>query len=913
MVTDEGNARRREILATANRRTLDSSAIFAELNFDDRKDGEGKDGKLDAKELDRRRRLVHSALAHKLHEEAGRKLNDSRIMQSLAPVTSGVIDAILPNGQMVAFPENNFEMMTGTGAKGSKVNMSQICCLLGQQQLEGQRVPVMASGKTLPCFQPLETDARAGGYIADRFLTGIRPQEYFFHCMSGREGLVDTAVKTSRSGYLQRCLVKHLESLTVAYDRTVRDNDGGIHQFLYGEDGIDPVKQLGLRWLSHLADNSQATLKSLNPTTLDKMDRTAVKEHKKKVQKIAKSKGVSYHEARRELPPLTNLGYADSHLGFVSENFEDFVDSYIAKYKDLPSSPSLLRGGGDAAFKQLAYFKYAKAMAQPGEPVGATAAQSVGEPSTQMTLNTFHSAGQGNATAGIPRLRELIMTASKKPANPQMTLSLDRSKIDSVAKSKELAENIAQQLSRVCVSEFVNSVEVADTIVAVSSDVGYMREYRLKVFTEPETMLTVKLRKCTAALAALPSILESTFTLQILGNMEKELSKDGKGKGLDIIAGATERGGKGEEEEEEEEGKGKSKKGAESSGESSDEEDDESEDDGDAKRGHKKSTKGFSEADKADKKAVKKGSKAAAAAKGALKDVDDAMEEEEETEGAGSITLVKMTARESDKLNGAKDRYHVKTSFKTEGKGGKGVFEMTVRVSATRKRIMMVALIESVAEKCVVQELPGILHTHVIDPPKKEGSDKNYSIMTEGANLDLFTLWQVNRQKNVNGALDLTRVSCNDISQIRRVLGCVFVSASLPLSFSFSFSLARLLSLLLSICLALVLALFSLPFSLCHSLAVSVALVPALASAGSPSFCSSASFNLSRPRGFCISFERPTQPRSSYKQYIYCLCLPLSLSRLLTCSLSRLLAFTLAHSPTHISRRQSGGGTEDIV
>jgi len=798
MVTDDGNAKRREILATANRRTLDSSANFAELNFDGDKDGKGAEGKLDAKELDRRRRLVHSALAHKLHEEKGRKLNDSRIMQSLAPVTSGVIDAILPKGQMVAFPENNFEMMTGTGAKGSKVNMSQICCLLGQQQLEGQRVPVMASGKTLPCFTALETDARAGGYIADRFLTGIRPQEYFFHCMSGREGLVDTAVKTSRSGYLQRCLVKHLESLTVAYDRTVRDNDGGIHQFLYGEDGIDPVKQLGLKWLSHLADNSAATLKTIHESTLDKMDRKAVKDHQKQVRKIAKSKGISYQQARRDLPPLTSIGYADTHLGFVSENFEDFVDGYIAKYKDLPTSPALLRGGGDAAFKQLAFFKYAKAMAQPGEPVGATAAQSIGEPSTQMTLNTFHSAGQGNATAGIPRLRELIMTASKKPANPTMTLPLDRSKIDSVAQSKELAETVAQQLSRVCISDFLNSVEVADTIVPVSSDVGYMREYKIQVFLEPEHMLTANLRKCTAARNALPGILETTFTFQALAAVEKEAAKESKGKGLDIVAGAGERAGKGEEEEEEEaRGKGK---GEEDSGESSDEED-ASEDEGDAKKEHKKSVKGFLEADKADRKAVKKGSKAAATANAMLQDDDqddDAMDEDEASGADDSITLVKATPRELDKLKALTDKYRAKTSYETEGQGGKGVFVVTLRVPASRRRIMMVALIEGVAAKCVVQELPGVLQTHVVEPSKKEGMDKNFSIVTEGANLDLFTLWQVNRQKNIKGALDLTRVTCNDISQIRRTLG----SHLLALCSSCLSLLAAILP-ALSLCLAL--------------------------------------------------------------------------------------------------------------
>jgi hypothetical protein len=158
---------------------------------------------------------------------------------------------------------------------------------------------------------------------------------------------------------------------------------------------------------------------------------------------------------------------------------------------------------------------------------------------------------------------------------------------------------------------------------------------------------------------------------------------------------------------------------------------------------------------------------------------DDAMEEDEgESGGAGgkprgSITLVNITAREETKLTLLRDRYHVKTSYTAEGKEGKdgGLYELTLRVAASRKRIMMVALVEGVAAKCVVQELGGISATHVVEPAKKEGGDKNYSIVTEGANLDLFTLWQVNRQKNVNGALDLTRVTCNDISQIRRVLG----------------------------------------------------------------------------------------------------------------------------------------------
>ena len=142
------------------------------------------------------------------------------------------------------------------GAKGSILNHNQVSSNLGQQSLEGQRVPVMASGKTLPSFLPYDANPRAGGFIGDRFLTGLRPQEFYFHCMAGREGLVDTAVKTSRSGYLQRLLVKNLEALVVGYDYTVRDIcDQSLVQFSYGEDGLDSMKVNPLENLDFLLDN----------------------------------------------------------------------------------------------------------------------------------------------------------------------------------------------------------------------------------------------------------------------------------------------------------------------------------------------------------------------------------------------------------------------------------------------------------------------------------------------------------------------------------------------------------------------------------------------------------------------------------------------------------------------------------
>ena len=189
---------------------------------------------------------------------------DSVYNSRTATLSSAITSACLPSGLRKQFPGNQMQAMTASGAKGSSVNANLISCNLGQQVLEGRRVPVMVSGKTLPSFKPFETKARAGGYIVDRFLTGIKPQEYFFHAMAGREGLIDTAVKTSRSGYLQRCLIKGMEGLKVEYDNSVRDSDGTMVQFLYGEDGLDVTKQKHLRDFKFLAENYMSLVAQLN-------------------------------------------------------------------------------------------------------------------------------------------------------------------------------------------------------------------------------------------------------------------------------------------------------------------------------------------------------------------------------------------------------------------------------------------------------------------------------------------------------------------------------------------------------------------------------------------------------------------------------------------------------------------------
>lgn len=222
-------------------------------------------------------------------------LIDRNYKKHLQPFTNKITKACIPIGLLQPFPKNNLQLMVQSGAKGSTVNTIQISCCLGQIELEGKRPPMMISGRTLPSFPPFDTLPKAGGFIGSRFMTGIQPQEFFFHCMAGREGLIDTAVKTSRSGYLQRCLVKHLESLIVNYDMTVRDSNGSIVQYLYGEDGLEVTKSsfFNKKQFGFLADNIDSfhSLKKIrNDESYKEIDRKleeikyAMRKHKNKSQ-----------------------------------------------------------------------------------------------------------------------------------------------------------------------------------------------------------------------------------------------------------------------------------------------------------------------------------------------------------------------------------------------------------------------------------------------------------------------------------------------------------------------------------------------------------------------------------------------------------------------------------------------------
>ncbi|HMD79375.1 MAG TPA: DNA-directed RNA polymerase subunit A', partial [Nitrososphaerales archaeon] len=279
-------------------------------------------------------------------------------------------------------PENSGMIMARTGARGSSLNVGQMTAALGQQSVRGKRIDHGMKGRALSHFPWNDTSPEAKGFVRSNYRDGLSPTEFFFHAMGGREGLVDTAVRTQQSGYMQRRLVNALEHLKVEYDLTVRDPHGHIIQFLYGEDGVDPAK----------SDHGR-------PINLDRLIETEELSHKSKAKL---EEGVT-EKAMKKYQPLLNDR-------LVKELSEKLGESHLTE-----------EGIKEAMEKVAEALDYSRV--EPGEASGIVAAQSIGEPGTQMTLRTFHFAGvrERDVTLGLPRLMELV-DARKIPATPSMDI-----------------------------------------------------------------------------------------------------------------------------------------------------------------------------------------------------------------------------------------------------------------------------------------------------------------------------------------------------------------------------------------------------------------------------------------------------------------------------------------------------------
>lgn len=413
---------------------------------------------------------------------------------------------------------NNFKAMVVSGAKGSKINISQVIACVGQQNVEGKRIPFGFRKRTLPHFIKDDYGPESRGFVENSYLAGLTPSEFFFHSMGGREGifiivfskfsgyyllfvsgLIDTAVKTAETGYIQRRLIKAMESVMVTYDGTVRNSNGQVIQLRYGEDGLDGVA-VEFQNISTLKPNDNAFRERFkfdasnerylrkvftedvvrdvmgNPASLSEIEQEF---ERLRVDRETLRKLFPSGDSKVVLPCNINrmIWNAQKIFHLNKRNPTDLsplkviegVENLVQKLTIVPGEDrlsiqanqnatllfrSLLRSTlcskkvteqdrlSSEAFDWLLGeidSKFHQSQVQPGEMVGALAAQSLGEPATQMTLNTFHYAGVSakNVTLGVPRLKEII-NISKKPKTPSLTVFLTGAAARDAEKAKDV-------------------------------------------------------------------------------------------------------------------------------------------------------------------------------------------------------------------------------------------------------------------------------------------------------------------------------------------------------------------------------------------------------------------------------------------------------------------------------------------
>ena len=413
---------------------------------------------------------------------------------------------------------NNAIQMARSGSKGSSINISQMTAVVGQQSVEGKRIPFGFKYRTLPHFTKDDYSPESRGFVENSYLRGLTPTEFFFHAMAGREGLIDTAVKTAETGYIQRRLVKAMEDVMVKYDGTVRTSVGDIVQFLYGEDGLDGahIEQQLLDFYICSDEQFAKTFRidlmnpefCLPPEVLEVANTiqgdTKVQvyldsewEHLKAARHFLRTMRRSEIQDVMQLPinviriletarqnfNIRNGTRSDLHPMEVIPQVQEMLERLVVvrgddslsqeaqhnatllfkahlraklAFKRLTADYSLSKLGLQYVLGEIEN-RYSRAAVNPGEMVGVLAAQSIGEPATQMTLNTFHFTGisSKNVTLGVPRLKEILNCATNIKT-PTMTIYQEGNKI----KDKESAKALRSVVEHTTLRSVTDATEI---------------------------------------------------------------------------------------------------------------------------------------------------------------------------------------------------------------------------------------------------------------------------------------------------------------------------------------------------------------------------------------------------------------------------------------------------------------------
>jgi DNA-directed RNA polymerase II subunit RPB1 len=406
---------------------------------------------------------------------------------------------------------NNFYTIIISEAKGTKDNLGQILCGNTQDVLKLQRLPKHVNGRTLPHYFQNDDRAEARGFITNSFYSGFTPSEFWFHSMTGREGLISTAIKTGETGYIQRKLIKGMEDLIVCYDNTVRTSNNIMIQTLYGGSQINQSMQKMVKLHILAMDNSSIFDKfCFNNDEIKKYNIDSVKNNElykllielRDYIRIAQMKVMNDYITLREMyfQPVNYDRIIQDVKNYISKKEEKLTFEYIVEkieflldhdntplvcISDKSKFPNKLNDeiSAKTLFKLALYeyftpkrciveYKFNKeqfdtiideiirtfknAIIHPGEMVGIVTAQSMGEPLTQMTLNMFHKTGGGSAgLQGVPRMIELL-SYSKNIQMPYMYIYLK----PEFNQDKLIAQKIVSHLKYTIIKDLIKKIDI---------------------------------------------------------------------------------------------------------------------------------------------------------------------------------------------------------------------------------------------------------------------------------------------------------------------------------------------------------------------------------------------------------------------------------------------------------------------
>lgn len=381
--------------------------------------------------------------------------------------------------------DNKFGIMAKSGSKGGPMNISQMGGCVGQQAVEGKRIQKRIHGRTLPFFAKDDDSAKARGFVEHPFVDGLELHEFYAHNMSGREGMIDTAIKTAESGYIQRKLVKSTEDGIVKYDGTVRSARDNIIQYVYGDSGISTEKQIShdlkLIIMSNKEVEDMFKFSSSEIKKVDMSDKDNDKYYKDMLgmrdmmresqlksfinfitvnsnymlpvnlyRILTNVTGESLGKTKLTVKHVINrlddiLKYENTKI--ISLSKEQASNTKSFKYLDEMTAKTVFKVAlhmflapkrcvmeykfSKEQFDKIVdevIYSFNRSVVEAGEMVGVVSAQSIGEPVTQLTLNTFHHTGigtMGTANLGVPRIKE-ILNLSKSMKTPIMSIYMTK-------------------------------------------------------------------------------------------------------------------------------------------------------------------------------------------------------------------------------------------------------------------------------------------------------------------------------------------------------------------------------------------------------------------------------------------------------------------------------------------------------